>query len=95
MIRRAVARAHPAPFDPSIDPFRRSRMVASKDDLNLRRLEDKHREYEERLFDLQRRRFLTEEEQVEETTLKKLKLRIKDEIASIRRLHPELAEHHG
>lgn len=70
-------------------------MVASKDDLNLRRLTDKHREYEDRLADLQRRRFLSDEEQIEEATLKKLKLRIKDEIASIRRSHPELAEHHG
>src|SRR5512135_3181458 len=92
--RRAAVLALPAPFDPSIDPLRRSRMVASKDDLNLRRLTDKHREYEERLQELQRRRYLTEEEQVEEATLKKLKLRVKDEIESIRRHHPELAEHH-
>ena len=70
-------------------------MVASKDDSNLRRLTEKHREYEERLAALRHRRFLTDDERVEEATLKKLKLRIKDEIESIRRHHPELAEHHG
>jgi uncharacterized protein YdcH (DUF465 family) len=65
-------------------------MDASKDDLNLRRLTLKHQEYEEKLTALRERRYLTEAEQLEEATLKKLKLRVKDEIETIRRQHPEL-----
>ena len=65
-------------------------MDVSKDDLNLRRLAAKHQEYE-----LQQRLFLSEDERYEEATLKKLKLRVKDEIEAIRRNEARLAGRHG
>ena len=70
-------------------------MSETKDEVNLRRLADKHREYDERLAALQQRRFLTETEQREEATLKKLKLRIKDEMEALLRHPPERAERRG
>ena len=70
-------------------------MNPSKDEANLRRLALKHRELEERLAVLANRRFLTEPEQLEETTLKKMKLKIKDEMESILLQRPELADRHG
>lgn len=73
----------------------RSRMNRSKDEDNLRRLSVKHKELEERLTLLSGRRFPTEPEQLEESTLKKQKLKIKDEIESILALRPELAGRNG
>jgi len=66
-----------------------------KDQANLHRLAQKHEECEERLAELAARRFPTEEEQYEEATLKKLKLRIKDEMESIHRHAVPPAGPHG
>ena len=70
-------------------------MDLSKDDLNLRRLVLKHHDYETRLAALARRRFLTDDEQREAATLKKLKLKIKDEIETMKRHPPETAGRRG
>lgn len=70
-------------------------MDASKDDPNLRRLIQKHQEYEDRLTALRERRYLNDDEQLQEATLKKLKLRVKDEIEAIRRHHPETVGRQG
>lgn len=70
-------------------------MDVSKDDINLRRLAQKHRDCEERLAAIASRRFPTDEERYEEATLKKTKLRIKDEMASILRQRSDLAGRHG
>jgi len=55
----------------------------AREDVTYRRLARKHEEYEQRLADLQVRKFLTEDEQVEEVNLKKLKLRIKDQMEDL------------
>jgi len=70
-------------------------MNPSKEEVNLRRLSLKHRELDMRLAALAGRRFPTEPEQFEEATLKKLKLKVKDEIESILAARPELAGRWG
>ena len=70
-------------------------MNQSKDEVNLRRLSLKHRELDVRLAALAGRRFPTEPEQFEEATLKKQKLKIKDEIEAILATRPELAGRQG
>ncbi|HZN54050.1 MAG TPA: DUF465 domain-containing protein [Candidatus Polarisedimenticolaceae bacterium] len=66
-----------------------------KPDANLERLARKHREYDERLEVLAGIRFPTEEERLEESTLKKLKLKVKDEMESILRHKAEPPARHG
>ena len=50
-----------------------------------RRLNEQHREYESRLTTLTSKAVLSDDEQVEETTLKKKKLHIKDRMEAIAR----------
>jgi uncharacterized protein YdcH (DUF465 family) len=50
-----------------------------------RRLEVQHHEYESRLGELAEKAVLSEEEQVEESTLKKKKLQLKDRMQEIAR----------
>jgi uncharacterized protein YdcH (DUF465 family) len=59
----------------------RERLV--KTDANFRRLALKHQEYEQRLQELQHCKYLSEEEQLEEVKLKKLKLAVKDQMEAI------------
>jgi uncharacterized protein YdcH (DUF465 family) len=70
-------------------------MNSSKEETNLRRLSQKHRELDARLAVLAGMRFPTEQEQLEEATLKKLKLKTKDEMESILAQRPDLADRHG
>ena len=59
----------------------RQRLV--REDTDFRRLHDKHTEYERRLEELAGLRYLTAEEQAEESRLKKLKLAVKDQMEEI------------
>ena len=56
-------------------------------DETYRRLAQEHSQYAQRLESLVTKRFLSEEEQIEETRLKKLKLRLKDQMEQIVQQH--------
>jgi uncharacterized protein YdcH (DUF465 family) len=56
-----------------------------REDANFRRLAEEHRAFEKRLAELQSRRWLSDEERIEEVELKKKKLAVKDEMESILR----------
>jgi uncharacterized protein YdcH (DUF465 family) len=55
------------------------------DNEEYRRLEEQHHEYENRLQRLSDKVVLSDEEQLEETTLKKKKLQVKDRMEAIAR----------
>ena len=61
----------------------RDQLLASHED--FRRLVQEHSQYSQRLESLTEKRYLTEEEKMEEIRLKKLKLRLKDQMHSMER----------
>jgi len=61
----------------------RDHLLASHDE--FRRLVQEHLQYSQRLESLNQKRFLTEDEKLEEVRLKKLKLRLKDQMELIER----------
>ena len=58
----------------------------------FRRLAQEHMQYAQRLDSLTQKRFLTDDEKLEEVRLKKLKLRLKDQMEHIERQYRQ--EHH-
>ena len=56
----------------------RDLLLASNEE--FRRLSQEHQQYSQRLDSLTSKRYLSEDEKVEEVRLKKLKLRLKDEM---------------
>jgi uncharacterized protein YdcH (DUF465 family) len=61
----------------------RDQLLASHDE--FRRLAQEHSQYSQRLDSLVQKRYLTEDEKLEEVRLKKLKLRLKDQMELIER----------
>jgi len=61
----------------------RDRLLTQSDE--YRRLDEQHHEYESRLITLTGKAVLSDEEQLEETTLKKKKLQVKDRMEAIAR----------
>jgi uncharacterized protein YdcH (DUF465 family) len=59
----------------------RDELIAQNED--FRRLTQEHQQYSQRLDNLIQKRYLSEDEKLEEVRLKKLKLRLKDEMARI------------
>ena len=68
----------------------RDQLLASNDE--FRRLADEHTEYSHRLDSLIQKKYLSEDEKLEEVRLKKLKLHLKDQMESLeqkyRSAHP-------
>lgn len=62
-------------------------------DEEYRQLEQQHHQYESRLGELAEKAVLSEEEQVEESTLKKKKLQLKDRMQQLARRGRESAAH--
>jgi uncharacterized protein YdcH (DUF465 family) len=63
----------------------REQLLASHDE--FRRLAQEHTQYSHRLHSLTEKRYLTEDEKLEEVRLKKLKLHIKDQMQMIEQDH--------
>jgi uncharacterized protein len=67
----------------------REQLLASNDE--FRRLAQEHTQYSQRLESLLQKKYLSDEEKLEEVRLKKLKLRLKDQMEDLERQH---REHH-
>jgi hypothetical protein len=63
----------------------REELIASHEE--FRRLAQEHSQYAQRLESLLQKRYLSEDEKLEEVRLKKLKLRIKDQMEMIEQQH--------
>ncbi len=61
----------------------RDQLLTSHDE--FRRLVQEHSQYSQRLESLTEKRYLTEDEKLEEVRLKKLKLRLKDQMLHLER----------
>jgi uncharacterized protein YdcH (DUF465 family) len=65
----------------------------ARTDEDFRNLSAKHHELEDRLHELTSKHYLSEPEQVEEVTLKKRKLQLKDRMEDILRRHRQEHAH--
>jgi uncharacterized protein len=68
-------------------------LLATNDE--FRQLASQHHELDERLVELESKHYLSDQEQVEEVTLKKRKLHLKDRMEAIARHHSGGASAHA
>ena len=64
-----------------MEPSQKDQVLASSD--QIRKLAHEHSLYSQRLEALAQKRYLSEDEKLEEVRLKKLKLRLKDEMTML------------
>lgn len=91
-LSKCKARRSPAgtPGDPKTEVLRMDLETSGQPDSEvIHRLEEEHRHYSEKLEALLQKPWLSEDEQLEEVRLKKLKLHIKDQLA-MRRGQPRV-----
>jgi len=69
------------------EPTHELRELLMRTDEEFHRLADQHHQLEGRLHELTQKHYLSEPEQIEEVTLKKRKLQVKDQMESILRRH--------
>ncbi len=69
----------------------RDQLIANHDE--FRKLATEHTQYEQRLDSLTQKRYLTDDEKLEEVRLKKLKLRLKDQMEGIERHYRQQLQH--
>ncbi|HMD16859.1 MAG TPA: DUF465 domain-containing protein [Terriglobales bacterium] len=67
----------------------RDQLLTGQDE--FQRLAQEHSQYSQRLESLTQKRYLTDDEKLEEVRLKKLKLRLKDQMQSMQQLHRQSA----
>lgn len=70
-----------------------ARDVLMREDSNFRELVQQHQNYEKRLSELANLTYPNDEELLEEVTLKKKKLAVKDEIYNILQKHSKTVSH--
>jgi uncharacterized protein len=73
-----------------VDPVR-EQLLASHEE--FRRLAQEHTQYSQRLSSLIEKRYLTEDEKLEEVRIKKLKLRLKDQMQTIEQQYRRSQSH--
>jgi hypothetical protein len=74
----------------SQEPVSPTRMISDEE---YQKLEAQHHQYESRLGELAEKAVLSDDEQVEESTLKKKKLQLKDRMLELARRGRESAAH--
>jgi uncharacterized protein len=67
----------------------REQLIASSEE--FRKLADEHSQYSERIESLANKKYLSDEEKVEEVRLKKLKLKLKDQMESFQARSQQIA----
>ena len=81
----------PVPAEPRLSWFMDLEASAQPDSEAIAQLEQQHRHYSEMLEALHQKPWLSEDEQLEEVRLKKLKLHAKDLIYALERRTPAVA----
>lgn len=71
---------------PTVEELKRKLLQTDEE---FRQLATQHHELDERIHNLANRHYLSEPEQLEEVTLKKRKLQLKDQMESILRRHTD------